>query len=203
MFSSRSFLLPVTAMFVSAASLSAAEESPYLLVKQGAEWTMEAKLISPKGSEMPAVGRRVIEEGVEKDGKKYFRERTWLEKDGKKLTEYTKLVRKDDTGFYSIMEGQEGAVEKREIVLPLKVGKSWEFPARPDFMVKCTVIGLEAVTIGSKTYENCFHLRTSGAEGKYVEDFWEAPIEGSVKSEGTYADGTKITLTIKEFKAGK
>ncbi len=202
MFSWRPFLFLVIAMFACVRSLPAAEESPYVYLKLGAEWTMDAKLESPKGGALPAIGRRVIEEGVEKDGKKYLRERTWLEVNGKRVGEYTKLVRKDDTGFYTIFEGQEDTVEKREIALPLKVGESWEFTMR-DKVVKFTVIGFEAVTLGSKIYENCVHLRSTAAEGKYVEDFWESPSEGSVKSEVSYGDGTKITLTIKEFKAGK
>jgi hypothetical protein len=202
MFSPRSFFLPVVALCVSASSLSAADEASYIQLKLGAEWTMDAQLMSAKGSSLPAVGRRVIEEEVEKGGKKYLRERTWMEMDGKKVGEYTKLLRKDGTGLYSIIEGQDDAAEKREIVLPLKVGQSWEFTVR-DLVVKCTVIDLETVTIGSKTYENCFHLRSSSADGKYVEDYWEAPVDGSIKSEVTYADGTKIVLTLKEFKAGK
>lgn len=189
-------------MCVSVASLSAAEDASYIQLKLGAEWTMDAQLTSAKGSTLPAIGRRVIEEGIEKNGKKYLRERTWLEMNGEKAGEYTKLLRKDDTGIYSIFEGQEEAVEKREIALPLKVGESWEFTVR-DRVVKCTVIGLETVTIGSKTYENCFHLRSSGADGNYVEDFWEAPVVGSIKSEISYGDGTKVILTLKEFKAGK
>lgn len=202
MFSLRAFLHPVVAILVSLASLSAADESAYIQLKEGAEWTMDAKLVSPKGEVLPAVGRRVIESGVEKDGKKYLRERTWLEVKGDKVTGYSKLARKDDAGFYTIQEDQDSATEQCEIVLPLKVGQSWEFTSKGKTM-KCSVIGLETVTIGDKTYENCFHLRTTGADGNFTEDFWESPNEGSVKSELVYAGGVKMSFTLTEFKPGK
>ncbi|HSI14655.1 MAG TPA: hypothetical protein VK961_21565 [Chthoniobacter sp.] len=202
MFFPRLFLLPIVASFVCVAPVVAAEDSPYIQLKEGAEWTMDAKLMSPKAGVLPAVGRRVIESGVEKDGKKYLRERTWLEVKGEKVTGYSKLVRKDPAGFYSIQEDQEGATEQCEIVLPLKAGQSWEFLSKGKTM-KCTVIGLETVTVGDKTYENCFHLRTAEAGGAFTEDFWESPNEGNVKSELVFGNGGKLTVTLKEFKPGK
>jgi hypothetical protein len=198
----RASFLTLIAVFICAVPLSAAEESPYIIVKEGAEWTMEAKLFSPKGDVVPAIGRRVIESGVEKDGKTYLRERTWLEVKGEKVAGYNKLARKDDAGFYSIQEDQEGATEQREIVLPLKAGQSWEFISKGK-PVKCTVIGLETVTVGDKTYENCFHLRSTGPDGAFTEDFWESPNEGNVKSEILFANGAKVALILKEFKRGK
>ena len=59
------------------------------------------------------------------------------------------------------------------------------------------------VTIGEKTYENCIHIRNTTDKRGFQEDFWEAPHIGCVKSDSTYAEGIKISLTLREFKAAK
>jgi hypothetical protein len=65
------------------------------------------------------------------------------------------------------------------------------------------VVGLETVTVGKKTYKECFHIRVESADKSYREDYWEAPGVGNVKSEIVSTTMGKITLTLREFKAGK
>jgi len=175
-------------------------EAEYIPIAVGDEWTMAMTVISPNGQVTEGVFRRRIESADAKDGKAYVRERTWTVGLAKR-TELTKLLRKDVNGVYSIDESVVGSAEQVEVVLPLKPGAMWRQTVGAKTMTN-TVIGLESVAVPGKTYENCFHIRISSADGSYTEDFWEAPRVGIVKSTVVYGSGLKITLTIQEFKSG-
>ncbi len=108
-------------------------------------------------------------------------------------------MRRDSTAW---THADKAAKEQAEVVSPLKVGQSWERIAGPT-TVKNVVVALETVTINEKTYDNCFHIRSTSADSSVTEDFWEAPKIGSVKSEILYGSGGKISLTLREFKAGR
>src|SRR4051812_38044467 len=83
---------------------SRAAENEYFPLASGMEWIMDFQTISPKGDKTNGVLHRKIGETVQHDGKTYFRSHTWLE-DGRPFPmDYTKLVRRDAGGFYSIDE---------------------------------------------------------------------------------------------------
>jgi len=92
--------------------------------------------------------------------------------------------------------------EQLELILPLKVGATWQRTMASQRMT-VTVIRLESVSVAGKTYENCFHVQQLMPQEKYVEDFWEAPNVGRVKTIVVVADGARITKTVTEFKPGK
>ena len=48
-------------------------------------------------------------------------------------------------------------------------------------------------------YKNCFRIRITAEGSEYVEEFFEAPGVGSLKSESKRANGRWI-LTLREFK---
>jgi hypothetical protein len=56
------------------------------------EWTMDAVMIGPDQRKIECTGRRTISNPVKKDGKDYLTTCTWMERDGKKFSEYTKLL---------------------------------------------------------------------------------------------------------------
>jgi hypothetical protein len=177
------------------------DQSKYLPLHTGDEWTMDVVITSDKGSVIKATARRKIEDSVVLEGKTYYRTRTSME--GLSTpSEYTKLVRKDDSGFYSIEGEVNDAKEQREIMLPLTVGQRWN-RIRTGVTINDSVIGVETVVVAGKTYENCYHIRSEIADKGFREDFWEAPNIGGVKSEIVYADGVKMILTLREFKPGK
>jgi hypothetical protein len=193
------FLLLAMMMAVCGCSPSAKED--YVPLAVGDEWTMGATVVSATGHALECIARRQIEGAVERDGKIYFRSRSTMEGMPTKV-EITKLVRKDEKGFFSIEEAKKGAVEQTEIVLPLKVGNTWK-RTMGSTSVTDTVIGVESVSISGKTYDKCYRIRSVTADNSLTEDFWQAPHVGDVKSVITYGSGAKITLTLKEFKPGK
>ena len=179
----------------------AADPKDYLPIQVGSEWTSNVTFISPKGDKTTGTGRRRITEKVEQDGKTYYRARTKLE-GGASPVEYTKLIRKDAAGLYSLLDGVAGAHEQLEIPMPLREGQTWQTVAGT-VTITSTVVGVETVTVGKKAYKECFHIRVESADKSYQEDYWEAPVVGNVKSEIVSTAMGKITLTLREFKAGK
>lgn len=198
------FLLPLLAAlsfgFVPALQAEV-DPSDYLPLKSGNDWTMDMTITSPSGEVVKATARRRLEDTVEKDGKSYIRLRTWTENTPAPL-EFTRLIRKDGDGVYSIMEGgkdDKEQTEQKEIALPLKAASAWQRTLR-GMKFFDVIIALESITVGDKTYANCFHIRTESGDGKYREDYWEAPKIGTVKSEAVWGDGTRVTATLREFK---
>jgi hypothetical protein len=158
-------------------------------------------LVAAGGVVTDGVFHRKIEGLVEKDGKNYFRLRTWSEGLPRNW-DYAKLVRKDEKAVYSLDEGVVGAAEQIEFALPLKIGSSWQWTVGSTVMTDI-VEGLETVEISGKIYKNCFHIKRTSADDSIVEDYWQAPGVGDLKSMNVFGDGGKITLTLKEFKPGK
>jgi hypothetical protein len=172
----------------------------YLPLAVGNEWVMDAVLTSPAGEVSKTTARRRTGGTTEHDGKVYHRVVTALE--GPNASAYTKLHRKDETGYYSVDVRDENAKEQTEVVLPLKIGQSWKRTSGAVNLTD-TVIAQEDVTINGKTYEKCFHIRVTTTDGSYTEDYWEAPGVGCVKSETVFGNGGKISLTLRSFKSGK
>jgi len=102
-------------------SVSAADV--YFPLASGMEWIYEFQVIALKGDTTNGVLHRKIGEAVQHNGKTYFRSHTWLEGGRPFPMDYTKLVRRDDGGFYSIDERDPKRVEKQGGRLPLEVGK--------------------------------------------------------------------------------
>jgi hypothetical protein len=177
------------------------DQSKYLPLNPGDEWIMDTVITTPKGKTVNATTRRKTGDTVVQDGKTYFRTSTAIEGVPKPV-ETIRLIRKDRTGLYSVPIGDKDAKEEREIVLPLVVGQHWQ-RTKDGQTVNESVIGVETVAIGEKTYENCYHIRTEIPDKGFREDYWEAPVVGDVKSELVYRNGTKITMTLREFKSGK
>ena len=160
---------------------------------------MDGVFSTPNGETTKGTGYRERKESVEREGKKYLRTRTWWD-GGPFPLDFTKLSRKDARGIYSIGE-EPGAKERVEVPWPLAVGMTWvTIEGTKRFMN--TVAALETVTIGEKKYDRCYRVHVESSDGGYIEDFWEAPQIGNVKSEIIYNKGHKITLTLREFKRG-
>jgi hypothetical protein len=197
----RSRFLPLIAAVAIVGRAAAADPSPsFFPLIDGSEWIMDAKLISPNGNVAPTTAHRLIDGSVQVNGRKYYRMRTWMDL-GTAKNVATKLIRKDETGVYTIEQGGKDATEQREVVFPLGIGLTWQRTSHGGTL-KDTVIALETVTIGDTIYDNCLHLRTTTPDHKFSESYWEAPEVGSVKSIMTFANGAKIVLTLREFKPG-
>src|ERR1041385_3052471 len=102
-----------------------AAEGEYFLLASGMEWIMDLQVISPKGDTTNGVLHRKIGEAVQHAGRTYFRSHTWLEEGSPFIMDYTKLVRRDAAGFYSVDERDPKRVEKQGGKLPLEIGKTW------------------------------------------------------------------------------
>ncbi|HEY2342888.1 MAG TPA: hypothetical protein VGH90_07665 [Chthoniobacteraceae bacterium] len=199
-----SFLLPLLLSIDGETPSFAAspEQSDYLPVKEGVEWIMDAVVTPSKGEAIQGTGHRKLTETVQRDGKAYLRSHTIFEADGHPSQEFSKLVRKDATGFYSIDEKDLNSTEQLEIPLPLVVGNTWEYITN-GVKRKGSVIGLETIAIGKNTYKDCYHIRAEALDGSVTEDFWEAPKLGSIKSVAVFSKQGDMVLTLREFKAGK
>jgi hypothetical protein len=176
------------------------DQSKYFPLNPGTEWTMDVAITSPKGQIIRTTAWRKIEENVGQDGLTYVRCRTWKEGEDAAI-QSTTLRRKDDRGLYEILEDGERRDEQTEVLLPLRPGRTWRRNSQGKALTE-TVVGVEAVTIGDRTYENCCHIQSQADDRSHCEDYWLAPNIGSVKAEIVVGD-TTITLTLREFKPGK
>ena len=196
-------LFALLALFGHATLLAATKPAPdYFPLREGVEWTMDIEVTYPADQRLRGVGRRVTGPAEVRDGKTYFRSRTWEEFEGQPRRERSKLMRKDASGLHSIDLSAETPKEEMEVALPLKVGSRWQTKQLHGMVLNHEVMAQETVVIGRKTYANCFHIRTTSAAGDYTEEFWEAPDVGLVKSLVTMT-GAKVALTLREFKSGK
>jgi hypothetical protein len=196
----RVFFLTLITVLASGVVALAVDPAEWFPLAEGCTWTMEARLVSPNGNVTPTTAHRVIEGVVERDGHKYNRVRTWMDLAPK--NQVTKLIRLDETGVYTVDENEKGATEQREAVFPLKIGETWKRMSKTSAL-KDALIGVEPVTVGDSTYDNCLHFRSTSPETKFSEDRWEAPGVGSIKSVMNFPNGAKILLTLREFKPGK
>ena len=182
--------------WIAVSSVSAADV--YFPLASGMEWIYGFQVIPLKGDATNGVLHRRIGEAVEHNGKTYFRSHTWLEGGRPFAMDYTKLVRRDDAGFYSIDERDPKRVEKQGGRLPLEVGKKWENKVEGGIL-QTTIMAKEDVTFGTNVYKNCYRIRIASPGGEYLEEFLEAPNVGSLQSEISRADG-KWIMTLREFK---
>jgi hypothetical protein len=162
------------------------------------EWIYGFQVISTNGQPTNGVLHRKIGETVQHAGKTYFRSHTWLDGERPFHMDYTKLVRRDDAGFYSIDERDPKRVEKQGGRLPLEVGKKWENKVEGG-VLQTTVLAREDVSFGGKVYTNCYRIRIASPSGEYLEEFVEAPGVGSLTSKAKRLDGTWI-MTLRGFK---
>jgi hypothetical protein len=194
------YLFFIAAVLSCGQARAATDPTIWFPLSEGCSWVMEAKMVAPNGAIVPGVAHRVVEGQVERDGKKYFRVRTWMESSAAAKNVVTKLTRMDATGVYTIEEGEKGATEQREIAFPLMANQSWK---RQGGALKDVILGLETVEIGDNVYENCLHIRTTTPDAKFSENYWVAPNVGNVKSVMSFSNGAKIILTLREFSSGK
>jgi hypothetical protein len=194
------YLLLIAVVITCGKAMAATDPTIWFPLNEGCSWVLDAKMVTPSGGIVPGVAHRVVEGQVERDGKKYFRVRTWIESAATAKKVVTKLTRMDETGVYTIEEGEKGATEQREIAFPLMLNQSWK---RHGGAMKDTIVALETVTIGDTSYENCLHIRTTTPDAKFSESYWVAPNVGNVKSMMSFADGSKIILTLREFSPGR
>src|SRR4051794_3072601 len=180
-------LLLIAALALPAASCSrkpaapALNQADYLPLVVGNEWYMDAAMETSTGEVRKGTAHRVFEETVKQNGLTYIRSRTTIEFPPFAKQEYTKLLRKDEKGFYTINETNPGSREQLEIPLPLAVGRTWE---RNDGTraLNDRVVGLETVEIGGVVFRDCVHIRSEAANEKMAQDYWEAPNVGNIKS---------------------
>jgi hypothetical protein len=182
-----------------ASPLIAADEEDWPM-NQGDEWVFDVVMVLSDDRKFNATCRSKIGAKVERNGKTYHSSKMSIE-GGPFPFESLKLLRKDEKGLYSLDPRNPDATEQTEIVLPLKVGQTWEH-SEGLYRLKTEVIGLEKVVIGGKTYDKCYSIRTSAANGGYVEDYWAAPGVGTIKSE-MVQEGARFSLTLREFKRAK
>jgi len=187
-------------LFLANSQRSNAAEAEIEPLANGMEWIMDLQFTSKEGTITNGIFHRKIGKRVELNGKKYFRSHTWLEEGRPFAMDYTKLVRKDSEGYYSIDERDPNRFEKRSAKFPFEVGKSWEVKTDSGSTNRTSVIAKEDVTIGTNSYPGCFRLRIVSLAGNYHEEFLEAPGVGAIKSEIKPGDGSKWLLTLKEFK---
>ncbi len=170
----------------------------YFPLANGMEWIYGFQVIPLKGDTTNGILHRKIGEALQHNGKTYFRSHTWLEGGRPFAMDYTKLVRRDDTGFYSIDERDPKRIEKQGGRLPLEVGKKWENKVEGGIL-QTTILGKEDATFGTNVYKNCYRIRIASPGGEYLEEFLEAPNVGSLESEIHRADG-KWIMSLREFK---
>jgi hypothetical protein len=173
-----------------------ADDLDYLMIQQGNEWIFDVVSVESNGATEKGTAHRILNEQVARDGRKYFRGRTTVQ--SSHPVEYSKLLRTDASGLYSISENGRGSREEHEIVLPFKVGDTWETGAGA---TRNAVVAQESVTVNGKPYEDCFHIRS---ESKLVSiDDWQARGVGMVRLNAIFKDGKKMTLALREFKPAK
>jgi len=108
-------------------------------------------------------------------------------------------VRKDENGAYTRFDGFKNGGAVKWLAFPLKIGASWKY----DDATTSTVTGLENVAIGLMTYKDCYHIFSKHSGGAFTGDEWVAPNNGLVKSEVVFADGSKRSKALVEFKPAK
>lgn len=171
-----------------------AEDKDYAVIVEGSEWTVNVEYFG--GSVWRPAGTAYGEVGttVRRNEKTYFR----VEEVGGGIARRL-LMRIDAKGWYEINEDDPNAVEQRRVALPLRVGSTWEWE-RYGKRLKATVVGLESVTIGNKTYEDCYHVRVQSTGEQFFVNYWHAPFVGQVKSVVRKHSGEMIRTTLREFK---
>jgi hypothetical protein len=187
-------------LLISNLSFGSAATNEYEPLATGMEWIMDFQFTSKEGTTTNGIFHRRIGETVGLNNKTYFRSHTWLEGGRPFAMDYTKLVRKDAEGYYSVDERDPKRFEKRSVQFPFKVGKAWEVKTDTGTTNRTSVIAKEDVAIGTNVYRDCFRLRIVSLSGNYQEEFIEAPDVGAIKSEIKPGDGSKLNLTLREFK---
>jgi hypothetical protein len=154
----RCFVVLTAAIALTAASCSrkstpALNQADYLPLAEGHEWYMDAAMETSSGEVRKGTAHRVFEETVKQNGLTYIRSRTTIEFPPFPKQEYTKLLRKDDKGFYTINETNPGSREQLEIRLPLAVGQTWE---RNDGTraLRDRVVGVETIDFGGVVFRD-------------------------------------------------
>jgi hypothetical protein len=182
-------LVAVAAALFSLTSLAA----EYLPLREGLEWVMDAHAVDRKGKRFTGTFRRSIDGKTKVGDQEFFITHDWFEHGRPLPLDVVKFTFKDAAALYSVSSTSTNPPHV-EVKLPLKVGESWMTRTR-----RHTVVTNESVTIGSKTYLNCFRIRVVRQDRDLVEDLWEAPDVGLVKSV-LKTDAATITLTLREFR---
>lgn len=179
----------------------AIDKIEYGTLKEGDETVMDVTVSTSDGHEVTGIARRKIGAQEHFNGKLYFRVLSILELGSTSKT-VPKLLRRDDTGLYSVDPADKGGVECAELGFPVNVGKSWSKTEHGTTITQ-TVIAIEDVTVNTKTYANCAHIQSVASDGSMAEDYWEAPGIGSIKSKIAYKEGFGMLFTLREFNLGK
>jgi hypothetical protein len=187
-------------LFVAAAVAQAAEPVEYCPMAEGAEWTMDAKVTTPEGKVIDATAHRRVGAKEEREGKIYFRMRTWM--DGiPELQAFETLVRREEAGLFSIDLRDAGSKEGLSMKLPFVVGSKWTRDQQGT-QVTSEVVAREDLKINGTTYKDCYKIKIVAKDGSYQEDLWQAPGKGSIKSDVVLSGGARISVTLREFKPG-
>ena len=181
---------------------SAFAEDDYYPLVIGQERTMLLVMMEPDGS--ATIGREItkIERTVEKGGHAYFLCHVWSEGFQDKI-DFTYLARKDDSGVYIIDERSGFADERRELILPLKSGLSWNQVIGPRTFTT-TITGLENVKVyGDKTVDNCYHFQNTVDDDSCIRSASYANGIGMVKNSLILKASRSLVYMLIEFKPGK
>lgn len=188
-------------LLVSALAARAADPLEYCPLAEGMAWTMDAKVTTPDGKVIEATAHRAIDAAEEREGKTYYRMRTWME-GIPQLRPFETLERRTDQGLFSIDFRDLLHREFTSMVLPFVVGNKWSHPTDTT-TIHLEVVALEDLILNGKTYEKCFRIKAAAEDGSYREELWQAPGLGSIKSDVTLTGGVKISVTLREFTPGK
>lgn len=176
-------------------------QADYLPLAEGQEWYMDAVMETPSGEAKRGTAHRIVEKSVVRDGRTWFLSRTTIEFPPKAKQVYTKLLRKDEHGFYSLMEDDPLAVEQTEIPFPLTEGHEWTRKEGTREM-RDRVVGVETIKLGDVEFRDCCHIQSVSVGEKRQSDYWEAPKVGNIKNVILLPDGSRVTVTLHEYKPG-
>jgi len=201
---SSSWLLRAYAVLFSACAFVTAlrAESPdsaYFPMHVGDERVSKVVFLSPLGKVENSTLMVTVKETVEREGKTYYRGRIVM--DGAYARDYTKLMRKDDSGVYSIDESKPDQKEVADLLLPLKVGETQEVEVNGEKM-KVAILGKESTAAGDKTYEDCYHIKLTPPSGTFEREMWLAPNVGAVKMVTSFVNGGKMSVMLEKYHAG-
>lgn len=192
-------ILPILVLIALRSLAFASDKPQYGTLVVGDEMVMDVTLTF-SGKSLNGSARRKIEASEQHNEKAYFRVVSILEI-GPTPQTVIKLMRRDDTGVYSIDPTKTNAAEELELSLPLEIEKHWTktFQGRA---TTHTVLAIETLNTNGKAYSDCAHVRSVGTDGS-TEDYWEAPGVGAIRSVIVYPNGMRMELNLREFKSGR
>lgn len=164
--------------------------------KEGSEWIYTYDTYSADGSKRSGLMHRILGRAVVVDGKTYNEES--ILPNGRPQANVPKILRrKDENGVYT-RSTELSAAEVLSCKLPLEIGARWKAGKRRDEIH--TVTTVESVTVHGKLYEQCYRISVRNTSGDLIQEYWEAPDVGNVKTVASKLDGSKTIIQLREMR---